>query len=74
MIEIKQLVNFIGRVKELYKIYKTTADWKVPEEVLAVIRKVPNLGKTHLPLLSGKGCVLCRCICCTGLWTCTIAL
>ena len=74
VIEIKQLVNFIDCVKELYKIYKTTAYWKDPKEVLAVVRKVPNLGKSHLPLPSGKGCVLCRCICSTGLWTCTIAL
>ena len=55
MIEIKQLVNFIDCVKELYKIYKTTADWKVPKEVLAVIRKVPNLGKNSLAVAKREG-------------------
>ena len=48
-IDIKQLVNFINCIKELYKIYKTT-DWKkihsmIPQEVRDVICKVPNLGK-----------------------------
>ena len=57
VIEIKQLVNFINCVKELYKIYmyKTTADWKVPKEVLAVIRKVPNLGKNSLAVAKLEG-------------------
>ena len=55
MIEIKQLVNFIDCVKELYKIYKTTADWKVPKEVLAVIRKVPNLGKKSVVVAKREG-------------------
>ena len=55
VIEIKQLVNFIDCVKELYKIYKTTADWKVPKEVLAVIRKVPNLGKKSVVVAKREG-------------------
>lgn len=55
VIEIKQLVNFIDCVKELYKIYKTTADWKVPKEVLAVVRKVPNLGKKSLAVAKREG-------------------
>lgn len=55
VIEIKQLVNFIDCVKELYKIYKTTTDWKVPKEVLAVIRKVPILGKKSLAVAKREG-------------------
>lgn len=58
-IDIKQLVNFIDCIKELYKIYKTT-DWKkihsmIPQEVRDVILKVPNLGKNAVAVAQREG-------------------
>lgn len=44
--------NFIDCVKELYQ---TIADCKVPKEVLAVILKVPNLGKNALAVAKREG-------------------